>query len=39
MDTKDNIITIVSFILTLSLNVAIYGGIAYIIYHFISKWW
>lgn len=39
MDTKDKIVTVISFVLTLSLNVAIFGGIGYIIYHFITKWW
>jgi hypothetical protein len=39
MDTKDKILAAVGVVLSLALNVTIVGGIAYIIYHFITKWW
>jgi hypothetical protein len=39
MDTKDKILAVIGFVLSLALNVTIVGGIAYIIYHFITKWW
>lgn len=39
MDTKDKILAAIGFVLSLALNVTIVGGIAYIIYHFITKWW
>lgn len=39
MDTKDKILAAVFTILSIAINVTIIGGIIYIAYHFISKWW
>ena len=39
MDTKDKILAAVGVVLSIGLNVTIVGGIAYNIYHFITKWW
>lgn len=39
MDTKDKILAALGVVLSLTLNVTIIGGFAYIIYHFITKWW
>jgi hypothetical protein len=39
MDTKDKILAAIGVVLSIGLNVTIVGCIAYIIYHFITKWW
>jgi hypothetical protein len=39
MDTKDKILAAIGTILSIVLNTVIIGGIIYILYHFITKWW
>ena len=39
IDTKDKILAAIGVVLSIGLNVTIIGGIFYILYHFISKWW
>jgi hypothetical protein len=39
MDTKDKILAALGVVLSIGLNATIVGGIFYILYHFISKWW
>lgn len=39
MDTKDKILAAIGVVLSIGLNATIVGGIFYIIYHFITKWW